>query len=620
MSRKNLHLVSLLGSPVKTASGRQSGYITDFTLILRDNLPFFDRAIVFEYESGLQRVAPAKDFESFIPGNFALATTLKSYPIYEPGSFATATQLWDKSVIDTTDVKAVQINDLKVAFDEKKNEMWLAAIDISFRAALRRMKLDKILGSLLRRFGFAKEEHLIEWEKIIGFNEQFAGLTTQLTTDNFQTLHPADLADVLDELNEVDRISVFENLEEEIAAETLAETEAETQIQIIEGLDTETASEIIEEMEPDEAADLLQDMDQVKAQAILDHMDLDEASDVRELLKYEEDTAGGLMTTEYAAIFEDFTIADAFSHLRLVAVDIEIIYYMYVIDSEERFMGVVSIRDLLSANPALPVTEIMETDLVSVSPDTPQEDVASLIAKYDLMGIPVVNDKGQIIGVVTVDDVMDVMEEEASEDIFKLAGSSEDELSYTSPFQACKARLPWLLITLGTGFLTSTILKSFMSDFKQVIALAFFVPVVMAMGGNAGIQSSTLVIRGLALNSFSGTELAKRLWREIMSGAMMGLACGLIVGVWAEFLVRTGGASSGAFSSVHLSATVGIAMLAAMTFAAMFGALVPIIFEKFDIDPAVASGPFVTSSNDIFALLIYYGVSTFMLSYALGPT
>ncbi|OGK05764.1 MAG: magnesium transporter [Candidatus Riflebacteria bacterium GWC2_50_8] len=256
----------------------------------------------------------------------------------------------------------------------------------------------------------------------------------------------------------------------------------------------------------------------------------------------------------------------------------------------------------------------MDDDLVYVYANTPQEEVANLIGKYDYMAIPVVNDQQQILGVVTVDDVMDVMEEEATEDLFKFAGTTDEELNYSSAFQACKARLPWLLITLATGFITSTILKYFMVEFKDVIALVFFVPVVMGMGGNTGIQSSTLVIRGMALNSFSGTDLFKRLMREIAAGAMMGLACGIIVGLWAEYLTRSTATAQISYSPPLLALTVGIAMMSAMTFAAMFGAFVPILFSRFKIDPAVASGPFVSSSNDIFALLIYYGVSMALLA------
>ncbi|HNX74053.1 MAG TPA: magnesium transporter [Candidatus Rifleibacterium sp.] len=607
-------LAGLIGAPVYSESGQQSGKITNFTLSLRNNWPCFDQAIVFDFNSGGDKIAARDCFSNFSPDRFVLARSINDLPDYQPHpERPVATELWDKAVIDTVNVRTVQINDLEVVTDES-HEIWVSGIDISFRGALRRLGLDQYLSGFFNRFSYFLQPEIITWDKIIGFNDQFSALTTELTSDNFQNLHPADLAEILEELEDSERISIIETLDEDVAAETIAEADSETQLQIIEQLDTETASEIIEEMDPDEAADLLQDMNQDRAREILDHMDLDEASDVRKLLQHDEYTAGGIMTTEYAAVFDDFTVANAFSHMRLIAPDIEIIYYMYVLDKQDRLKGVVSMRDLLTANPATTIGEIMDTDLVSVAPETPQEEVATILNKYDYLAIPVVNQQQQILGVVTVEDVMDVIEEEATEDIFKLAGTSDEELSYSTPMQACKARLPWLLITLATGFITSTILKHFMIEFKEVIALVFFVPVVMAMGGNTGIQSSTLVIRGLALNSFSGNDLFRRMIKEIAAGAMMGLACGVVVGLWAQYLIATGEAASGNHSAIYLALTVGLAMMASMTFAAVFGAMVPILFDRFKFDPAVASGPFVTSSNDIFALLIYYGVSSLLLT------
>lgn len=618
MSVKTYFLKNLIGAPVLSDSGRQSGYVSDFVLKLKNGQPRLDRVVVYAFDSANTRLARRNDFKEFSPEKFLLEKTISDLPLFTAtAETVTATQIWDKSVIDTVNVRTVQINDLVIKRDDD-GSLFVAGIDISFSAAVRRLGLEGLASRFLKRLGFEMEEELIDWDKIIGFSDQFENLTSEETNDNFQNLHPADLAEIIEDLDEEERISILENLDEDVAAETLAEVESETQLQIIETLDAETASEIIEEMDPDEAADLLQDMDQTKARAILEHMDLDDSSDVRKLLEHREDTAGGLMTTEYAAIFADFTVADAMKHLRLVAADIELIYYMYVIDIDEKLIGVISIRDLLSANPHQKVTEIMDDDLVAVYTDTEQEEVANLISKYDYMAVPVINHQQQIVGVITVDDVVDVIEEEASEDMFKFAGSSEEELNYTSPVQACRARLPWLLITLGTGFITSSILKHFMNDFSHVLVLAFFVPVVMAMGGNTGIQSSTLIIRGMALNSFSGSELFRRLLSEIAAGAMMGIACGGVVGIWARYLIATDASISINFSPVFLAITVGIAMMAAMTFAAMFGALVPILFDRLQIDPAVASGPFVTSSNDIFALVIYYAVSILMLTYAMN--
>lgn len=616
MKNQDFFLKNIIGSPVYSPAQRNCGHIADFVLKLKKSFPEVQKVILFIYETADYRVADKSDFENLQPSDFKLSKPVAELPVFsEQDNLISATQLWDKSVIDTINVRTVQINDLKLHFHSNK-KIFVTGIDISFSAALRRLGLEKFPGGILKKLGFDLQEEIISWNKIIGFSEQFSNLTPKLTSDNLQNLHPADLADILDELEDPERLSILENLDEEVAADTLGEADAETQLRIIQQLEPQAASELIDEMDPDEAADLLQDLEPEKARLILAKMNIDDAIDVKELLRHREDTAGGLMTTEYAAIFEDFTVKEAFDHLRLIATDIEIIYYMYIIDAEEKLKGVVSIRDLLAANPSAKVSEIMDDDLVVVYPETEQEEVANLMNKYDYMAIPVVNYNEQITGVVTIDDIMDVMEEEASDDMFKFAGSSDEELNYTSPLQACKARLPWLLITLATGFITSSILKSFMAEFDQVLVLALFVPVVMAMGGNTGIQSSTLVIRGMALNTYSGGELFKRLLSEIASGALMGISCGLVVGIWARYLISTDAGIAAAFSPFFLALTVGIAMMSAMTFAALFGALVPIIFDRIKVDPAVASGPFVTSSNDIFALIIYYAVSLFMLSYA----
>ena len=524
----------------------------------------------------------------------------------------TATELWDKTVIDTVTVKNITINDLALIC-EKNKIIQVSGVDISFKSLLKRSGLYNVSKTVASWFAGDLKPEIVEWDKIIGFDDEFETITTDETSDNLQNLHPADLADILEDLNDEDRVSVIENLDDDVAAETIAEADSETQIQIIEDLDTETASDIIEEMDPDEAADLLQDIDQDRAKEILDHMDLDEASDVRKLLEHDEFTAGGIMTTEYISIYEDFTIANAIAHIRLVAADVENIYYMYVLDNEDRLKGIISIRDLISSNPNALVSDVMEKDIVSVNASTPQEEVAALISKYDYIAMPVVNDKQQILGVITIDDIMDVMQEEANEDIMKMAGTSDEELETDSPFKTCKSRLPWLLITLCTGFVTSAILKYFMASFESIAVLVFFVPVVCGMGGNAGVQASTLAIRDLSLNNeITLGDVFKKVWKEIAAGALMGAVCGLVIALWAQYLIVTS-PNPPSISAIYLSITVGLAMLCTMSFSTTYGALVPIVFNKFKIDPAVASGPFVTSCNDIFALLIYYAVSSFLI-------
>ena len=613
MTQTIYFLTDLIGAPVYSEAGRQSGKISDFVLSLRENRLYFEQAVVYDFDSSTDKIVQLNNFKTFKPDKFELSDLLSDLPAYVKDSKKpTAKDLWDKPVIDTVNVKNITINDLALVC-EKNKKIEVSGVDVSLKAALRRLGIFNIANKLASLFKVELKSEVIEWEKIIGFDDEFESITTDDTSDNLQNLHPADLADILEELDDEDQVSVIENLDEDVAAETIAEADSETQLNIIENLDTETASDIIEEMDPDEAADLLQDLDKKKAKEILDHMDLDEASDVRRLMEHDEFTAGGIMTTEYISIYEDFTVANALAHIRLVAADVENIYYMYVLDNNDCLKGIISIREIIAANPTALVSDLMETDLVSVNASTPQEEVAALMSKYDYIALPVVNDNKQILGVITIDDIMDVMEEEANEDIMKMAGTSDEELETDSPFQTCKSRLPWLLITLCTGFVTSWILKYFMASFEQIAVLVFFVPVVCGMGGNAGVQASTLAIRALSLNNeITFGDVFKKVWKEIAAGALMGAVCGLVIALWASYLIKTS-PNPPATSAILLSLTVGIAMLCTMSFSTTYGALVPIVFNKFKIDPAVASGPFVTSCNDIFALLIYYAVSSLIL-------
>ncbi|MGE4490241.1 MAG: magnesium transporter [Kiritimatiellales bacterium] len=425
-------------------------------------------------------------------------------------------------------------------------------------------------------------------------------------------LHPADIADVIQHSPDEVQNRVFDLLSDEHKADVLAELDDSTEAEILEDLTAEEISDIIEEMAPDDAADLLGELEDKRSAEVLELMESEDSHEVRELLRYDEDTAGGIMTTDFVALRSTETTKEALQYIGSIDLD-EPVYFTYVIDESGKLIGYVQLWQMLKTeNRHKMLGELAETDLFSARTDTDQEEVARLMSKYDLSSLPVVDAEGRLVGRVTIDDMVDVIEEEASEDIFKLAGSDDAELEDPSPISSCKARLPWLLITLATGFVTSMILKGFMQSITtmEVLALSFFVPIVMGMGGNTGIQSATLIIRGLALGSFNEKALHRLLLREMATGMLMGIICGSVIGVWARFVI--GGST--AFHPAFLAFSVGLALFSAMMFAAIFGAAVPLILNRFKVDPAVASGPFVSASNDIFALLIYYGVTFLLIS------
>ncbi|MBN2162258.1 MAG: magnesium transporter [Pontiellaceae bacterium] len=429
----------------------------------------------------------------------------------------------------------------------------------------------------------------------------------------FAELHPADIAEIINHAPTASQNTLFELIDDDIKPDVLAELDDQTEADILDEMTAEEISDIIEEMAPDDAADVLGELEEERSAEILNLMEDEDSEEVRELLQYEEDTAGGIMTSDFVVVRASMTAAAAIEYIGSLELD-EPIYYAYVVDSEGRLSGYVQLWELLkTTNRTRKLADLCEQEPITVHTDTDQEEVARIASKYDLSSLPVLDWQNKLVGRITVDDIMDVIEEEASEDIFRLAGSSDAELEDTSPLQACKARLPWLLITLGTGFITSLILTSFDEHLKLagIGALIAFVPIIMGMGGNTGIQSSTLIIRGIALDASHSRKITKIISHEIIAGAIMGLICGTTIGLWAHFLIA--GKHIPMIHPAYLALTVAVALFSAMAFAAVFGALVPVLLDRIKIDPAVASGPFVTSSNDIFALLIYYGVTFVMV-------
>ncbi len=427
-----------------------------------------------------------------------------------------------------------------------------------------------------------------------------------------EELHPADIADVIENAPDEIQNRIFDLLDDESKADVLSELDDSTEAEILDELTAEEISELAEEMAPDDAADMLAELDEKRSEEVLKLMERQDSEEVRGLLRYDEDSAGGRMTTDFVALHSTQTAKEALIHIGSLDLD-EPVYFAYVVDAAEKLLGYVQVWQLLKTeNRPKALSELTEETTFTVTPDTDQEEVAQMMSKYDLSSLPVVDDDGKLVGRITIDDMINVMEEEASEDIFKMAGSDDAELEGPSPLSSCKTRLPWLLVTLATGFVTSMILKGFIQSITtmEVLSLSFFVPIVMGMGGNTGIQSATLIIRGLALGSFNEKTLYRLLLREMTTGMMMGVICGSVIGVWARFVIG----STTTLPATLLALSVGLALFSAMMFAAIFGAAVPLILNRFKIDPAVAAGPFVSASNDIFALLIYYGVTFLMIS------
>ncbi|NQU41407.1 MAG: magnesium transporter [Lentisphaerae bacterium] len=427
------------------------------------------------------------------------------------------------------------------------------------------------------------------------------------------TWHPADMADLIEQAPDEYHRTLFDLVPESSRPDVLAELESDTESDVVRSLTNIELSDIIEDMAPDDAADVLGELPEERTEDVLQLMEVEESNEVRKLLEYAEDSAGGIMTTDIVAMHEQQTVDEALQAIAYLDTN-EQFYHANIVDADNRLLGNINVWELLrerERNRAL--ADLVHRDVIAANVNMDQEEVARLMVRYDLNAIPVVDNGNVLVGRITADDVIDVIEEEASEDIFKMAGSDDAELDGSSVFKSCVVRLPWLLITLLGSVITSIILRHFHAYLSGIMVLASFVPAVLAMGGNTGIQSSTLIVRSLALGTIRKGEILAILGREIMTGALMGGICGGVIGLTARFAM-IGQTDQLAFPAANVGVVVALALFSAMTFAAMFGALVPLVLDRLKIDPAMASGPFITITNDISALLIYFGITIVMLS------
>lgn len=401
-------LADLLDASVFDNAGHPIGKIVDLTLMLGDRLPRLPQIVIHLHDSGEKRLFRRDQIQEVSPGRLVLGSLPSEGALFEgiPDQVLVRSIL-DKQIVDMSDARVVRVNDLQIA--DWKGDFRLIGVDIGLRGLLRRLGWEGWVLPLLQKIRVPLEHDLIPWDLVESVPVNFSHLRLTVPSQKMREMHPADLADILDDLSVHEGLNLIRSLDPETAAETLAEAEDETSAQIISQMAPEKASDILEEMNPDDAADILQDLDENKAEEILQHMQADEAGDVRELLGHDEDTAGGMMSTGFATIFEDFTVDDALRHLRLLAPDLEIIYYLYVTDAKGVLKGVVSIRDLLVSGPSTPVASIVTDKLIFVQADTPKEEVASLISKYDLLAMPVLDEDGTIMGVVTIDDVIELL-------------------------------------------------------------------------------------------------------------------------------------------------------------------------------------------------------------------
>jgi magnesium transporter len=436
----------------------------------------------------------------------------------------------------------------------------------------------------------------------------FEHLDLLITRELKAGVHPGDLLDLLEELEPEQKAELIQKLNDDDASLIFQEMEDFEQAEILRLLSGDQARVILSEMASDDAADLIGELSPEEAQEVMDSIGEEESRDFGDLLKYPEDSAGGIMTTEYISLPADLAVEEAIARLREIAPRAETIYYVFVVDEAGHLIGVLSLRDLIASSDGVLLKDIMRRNVISVNAGLDQEEVARVVSKYDLLAVPVVDDQERLLGIITVDDIIDVMEQEATEDIYRFAGAGEVEgmeLTEASVGKVVSLRLPWLLISMLGGILSGTVIGVYKETLETIVVLAVFMPVIMGMGGNVGTQSSTIFVRGLATGEIESGEMWKYFFREIRVGMTMGVICGLLI-------------SSAAFiwqGNPYLGLVVGISMMATISAATLIGTLVPMLLNIFNIDPAISAGPFVTTIKDFTGLLIYFTVASLFISY-----
>ncbi|MBN8233738.1 magnesium transporter [Halobacillus kuroshimensis] len=421
----------------------------------------------------------------------------------------------------------------------------------------------------------------------------------------FLEMHPYDQARIFEDLDADVRMQIYTYLSPEEVADVMEHIDYEEIEPFFSEMDPRFAAQVFAEMSADDAVDIFNELDKDKVASFLTIMDDEAADEIKDLLHYEEKTAGSIMTTEFVVVRAGMTIKEAMVHLRTEAPDAETIYYTYVIDEDKRLVGVISLRDLIISEEDWLISDVMNERVVSVSVGEDQEEVARMVRDYDFLALPVVDFQDHLLGIITVDDIMDVMEEEASDDYSKLAAISDVDSPDDNAFASAKKRLPWLVILLFLGSLTASLIGRFEETLDKVAILAIFIPLIAGMGGNTGTQALAVAVRGIATGEIEKQGKWKMMMREAGTGVITGVSCGvlitLIVYIWQ--------------GNFFLGLLVGLSILLTLIVATLAGSLVPLIMHRLNIDPAVASGPFITTVNDLISILIYFGMATAFMNF-----
>ncbi len=419
-------------------------------------------------------------------------------------------------------------------------------------------------------------------------------------------MHHADIAEIFEELETAEATYIFKILDSEITAEILPELEDDLREKILKGLSAKEIAEELDELDTDDAADIIAELSQSKKEEVISELeDVEHAKDIVDLLRYDEDTAGGLMGKELVKVNENWNVLTCVKEMRIQAENVTRVHSIYVVDDENRLKGRLSLKDLLTTSTKTPISDVYIKKVDYVRVDTINTDVARIMQKYDLEAIPVIDEMGRLVGRITIDDIVDVIKDEADKDYQLAAGISQDVEADDSILDLTRARLPWLVLALFGGFISVRVLGLFEGAMTNHGNLFFFTPLIAAMAGNVGVQSSAIIVQGLANQSISGS-LWNRLIKEVSLSLLNGVILATILFVGSHFLLNV---------ELIIGEIVTIALISVIIIASLIGTFVPLLLHRFKIDPALATGPFITTSNDICGILIYFSIAKLILGF-----
>lgn len=433
--------------------------------------------------------------------------------------------------------------------------------------------------------------------------EDIARIDRDIVSAKVGELYPADIAEILDEVDLQEARFIFRLLDDELGSEVLMELDEDIREKFLASISDVEIAELVDQLDTDDAADIIGELPEERQEYVLEKVEDDEhTQDITELLNYDENSAGGLMAKELVKVNLNWNLLKCVREMRKQAEEVDKVFTVYVVDDNDTLLGIVSLKKMLLNSERTLIKDIYKENAIAVTADMSAEEVVQVSEKYDLIVVPVVDVQNRLIGRITVDDIMDVVREETSKDYQMMSGISENIETSDSVWVMSRARLPWLLIAMLGGIAGALVIGNYEHELKINPEMAFFIPLVVAMGGNVGIQSSALIVQGLANNTLSKDGMIKRILKELAVGLLNGIACTGVLLIYSYVFVE----------SLALSLTIGASLLAVILFAAAFGTFMPLTLNKMKIDPALATGPFITTSNDIIGLFFYFMIGRLM--------